>query len=117
MLNLKEFNVIKQEQNDHFYRFTVERKELPYMCINCGWIKSEHDTSEGVFRPHQVKERTVSDISMHGKKVCVRGIRSTSSVRERERCYVNLLLVLDTYHTWYFTYRRPILNQRYGYGS
>ncbi len=40
MLNLKEFNVIKQEQNEHFYRFTVERKELPYMCTNCGWIIS-----------------------------------------------------------------------------
>ena len=69
ILNLKEFNVIKQEQNEHFYRFTVERKELPYMCTNCGWIKSEHDNSEDVFKPHQVKEKTVSDISMHGKAV------------------------------------------------
>lgn len=69
MLNLPEFKVIKQEQNVHFYRFTVERKELPYMCTNCGWIKSEYDSNSAEFKPHQVKERTVSDVSMHGKAV------------------------------------------------
>lgn len=36
MLNIPEFTVIKQEQNEHFYRFTVEKKELPFMCTNCG---------------------------------------------------------------------------------
>lgn len=69
MLNLPEFNEIKKEQNDYFYRFTVETKELPFMCTNCGWIKSEYDSNQGDFRPHQVKERVVSDISMHGKAV------------------------------------------------
>lgn len=69
MLNLPEFNVIKQEQNEHFYRFTVEKKDLPFMCTSCGWIKSEYDEDTAEFKPHQVKERTVSDISMHGKAV------------------------------------------------
>ena len=61
MLNLKEFNVIKQEQNEHFYRFTVERKELPYMCTNCGWIKSEHDNSEDVFNKFAKKPPLLSE--------------------------------------------------------
>lgn len=70
MLNIPEFNVIQQEQNDHYYRFTVERKEPPYMCTSCGWInRSDENAPDVAFRPHQVKERTVSDISMHGKAV------------------------------------------------
>ncbi|RHW37306.1 ISL3 family transposase [Neobacillus notoginsengisoli] len=73
MLNLSEFKVIKQEQNNHFYRFTVEKKEMPYMCMQCGSIQFIHegeDIADNVeFKLHQVKERTVSDISMHGKAV------------------------------------------------
>ncbi|GFN32488.1 ISL3 family transposase [Paenibacillus xylaniclasticus] len=70
MLNIPEFNVIQQEQNEHFYRFTVECKEPPYMCTSCGWInRSDEDAPDMAFRPHQVKERTVSDIAMHGKAV------------------------------------------------
>ncbi|MDQ4712035.1 ISL3 family transposase [Bacillus subtilis] len=69
MLNIPEFEVVKQEQNEYYYRFTVERKELPYMCTNCGWIKSEHDKAEDVFRVHQIKERTVSDLPIHSKAV------------------------------------------------
>ncbi|MGJ3548975.1 transposase family protein, partial [Bacillus subtilis] len=68
-LNIPEFEVVKQEQNEYYYRFTVERKELPYMCTNCGWIKSEHDKAEDVFRVHQIKERTVSDLPIHSKAV------------------------------------------------
>lgn len=73
MLNLPEFNVIKQEQNEHFYRFTVEKKEPPYMCMQCGCVQLIHEgdsIGDNVeFKLHQVKERTVSDISMHGKAV------------------------------------------------
>lgn len=73
MLNLSEFKVIKQEQNHHFYRFTVEKKDPPYMCMQCGCVKFIHE-GENIgdnveFKLHQVKERTVSDISMHGKAV------------------------------------------------
>lgn len=39
MLNLPEFNVIKQEQNEYFYRFTVEKKDQPYMCMQCGCVQ------------------------------------------------------------------------------
>jgi transposase len=69
MLNIPEFKIVLAEENEHFYRFTVERKETPTICLQCGWIKSEHDKPEDMFRPHQIKERTVSDISMHGKAV------------------------------------------------
>lgn len=69
MLNLPEFNVINQEMNEHYYRFTVERNKTPEICTNCGWIKSEYDKSYEVFKPHQVKERTVSDLPIHSKAV------------------------------------------------
>jgi transposase len=74
VLNLPEFNVIKQEQNEYFYRFTVEKKEDPYMCMQCGCVRFITEDGENVgdnveFKLHQVKERTVSDISMHGKAV------------------------------------------------
>lgn len=75
MLNLSEFNVLETGQNDHFYRFVVETKELPYMCTNCGCTKIQLP-EEGIdigreikFSPHQVKERIVSDISIHAKPV------------------------------------------------
>ncbi|MED3800201.1 ISL3 family transposase [Lysinibacillus capsici] len=73
MLNLPEFNVIKQEQNEYFYRFTVEKKDPPYMCMQCGCVQFIHE-GENIgdnveFKLHQIKERTVSDISMHGKAV------------------------------------------------
>ncbi|KYC80767.1 hypothetical protein CHCC15325_3095 [Bacillus licheniformis] len=69
MLNLPEFEVLLKEQNEHFYRFTVERIEPPFICTNCGEIKSEYTNPDAEFKRHQVKERTVSDISMHGKAV------------------------------------------------
>lgn len=73
MLNLPEFEILLKEQNEHFYRFTVERIEPPYMCTQCGCVKFMHE-GENIgdnveFKPHQVKERTVSDISIHGKAV------------------------------------------------
>ncbi|EEL78790.1 Transposase TnpA [Bacillus cereus AH1271] len=71
MLNLPEFNVILKEQNEHFYRFTVERNELPYLCTKCGWIKTDLFEEDRTmhFKVHQIKEKTVSDISQHGKAV------------------------------------------------
>jgi transposase len=75
MLNLSEFNIIKQEENEYFYRFTVETKEPPFMCLNCGCTKLQIP-EDGIdigreikFSPHQAKERIVSDISIHAKPV------------------------------------------------
>lgn len=49
MLNLPEFNIIQQEQNEHYYRFTVERSEPPYMCTSCGWIdRSDEDVPKQI---------------------------------------------------------------------
>lgn len=78
MLNLPEFNVLMKEQNDHFYKFTVEKTDTPIFCTQCGWMKMSMFEGGGKlfpedvgkdFKPHQVKERIVSDISMHGKAV------------------------------------------------
>lgn len=37
MLNLNEFEVIKRETNEHYYRFTIEAKERPIHCTHCYW--------------------------------------------------------------------------------
>ena len=59
MLNLPEFEVLLKEQNEHFYRFTVERIEPPFIRTNCGEIKSEYTNPDAEFKRHQVKEPTV----------------------------------------------------------
>ena len=37
MLNLPEFEVIKKEVNSHYYRFTIQAIERPFMCTHCCW--------------------------------------------------------------------------------
>ena len=74
MLNLSEFEVVKQEQNEYYYRFTVECKEPPMVCTSCGWIgPSEFGCLPGdegkEFKRHAIKERIVADMPMHGKPV------------------------------------------------
>lgn len=56
ILNLPEFNVILKEENEHYYRFTVETKELPYMCTQCGCVRfiyEDENIGDNVeFKPH-----------------------------------------------------------------
>lgn len=35
MLNSPEFEVIKKEVNSHYYRFTIQAIEIPFMCTHC----------------------------------------------------------------------------------
>lgn len=56
MLNLSEFNEILKEENEHYYRSTVETKEPPYMCTQCGCVRFIHE-GENIgdnveFKPH-----------------------------------------------------------------
>ena len=37
MLNLPEFEVIKKEVNEYYYKFTVVAKDRPYVCTQCLW--------------------------------------------------------------------------------
>ena len=37
MLNLPEFEVIKKEENEYYYKFTVIAKERPFVCTQCLW--------------------------------------------------------------------------------
>jgi transposase len=61
ILNIEEFNVLKQEENEFDYRFTVEVKEEPDFCPNC--------LKNGKFIKHSIKEREVWDLDMHSKRV------------------------------------------------
>ncbi|MDP4174164.1 MAG: ISL3 family transposase [Bacteroidota bacterium] len=64
-LGLNEFNILKTETNDYDYLFTVEKAESPTICPKCGHMNIENKP----FWKHNTKERTLSDISMHGKRV------------------------------------------------
>lgn len=59
-LNLPEFKVIGTQENDHDILFTVEAKEPPYYCPECG--------STSIYK-HGKTERFVRDLSMFGKRV------------------------------------------------
>ena len=37
MLNLSEFEVIKREENEYYYKFTIIAKERPVVCTQCLW--------------------------------------------------------------------------------
>ena len=65
MLNLKEFEVIKREANEHYYRFTIEAKERPMHCTHCYWDELLEDKDR--FIVHSSKQREVSDMPIHGK--------------------------------------------------
>lgn len=67
MLNLKEFEVIKREANEYYYRFTIEAKERPIHCTHCYWDELLEDKDK--FIVHSSKQREVSDMPIHGKPV------------------------------------------------
>lgn len=67
MLNLKEFEVIKREANEHYYRFTIEAKERPIHCTHCYWDELLEENDK--FIVHSSKQREVSDMPIHGKPV------------------------------------------------
>lgn len=73
MLNLSEFNIVKKEVNDYFYRITVETKDRPMFCTKCMWDEDQAklfpEYKGWEFKLHSTTERIVSDISMHGKAV------------------------------------------------
>lgn len=66
MLNLKEFEILKKESNEYYYRFTIQAKDRPMVCPNCLW---DEDFEEERFIIHSTKERQVIDTPIHGKPV------------------------------------------------
>ena len=73
MLNLPEFEVIKKEVNEHYYRFTIQATERPFICTQCCWeeldLPIEDENKGKKFIIHSTKEREVADIPIHGKPV------------------------------------------------
>lgn len=59
-LNLPEFKVIGTQENNHDILFTVECKELPYCCPECGSIS--------IYK-HGKTKRFVRDLNAFGKRV------------------------------------------------
>ena len=66
MLNLPEFEVIKKEVNEHYYRFTIQATERPFMCTQCCWeeldLPIEDENKGKKFIIHSTKEREVANM-------------------------------------------------------
>ena len=69
MLNLSEFEVVKREENEYYYKFTVIAKERPFVCTQCLWDESPILGDNKKFTIHSSKERQIFDIPIHGKPV------------------------------------------------
>ena len=69
MLNLPEFEVIKREENEYYYKFTIIAKERPFVCTQCLWDESPILGDNKRFTIHSSKERQLFDIPIHGKPV------------------------------------------------
>jgi transposase len=66
VLNLSPFNVIKVEESEHDYIFTVEPKNKPLGCEKC-WR-----SNEGQIHKHGSRERIIRDINYQGKRVGIK---------------------------------------------
>lgn len=66
VLNLSPFNVIKVEESEHDYIFTVEPKNKPLGCEKC-W---RSDASQ--IHKHGSRERIIRDINYQGKRVGIK---------------------------------------------
>lgn len=69
MLNLPEFEVIKKEENEYYYKFTIVAKERPIVCTQCLWDETPIMGDTRKFTIHSSKEREIHDIPIHGKPV------------------------------------------------
>ena len=69
MLNLPEFKVIKREENEYYYKFTVVAKQRPFVCTQCLWDESPIMGDTRKFSIHSSKERQLFDVPIHGKPV------------------------------------------------
>jgi hypothetical protein len=66
-INLPEFRVIKAEENEFDYRFTVETIEEPDFCPQCFYTTDSPRYDGKPFIKHGIKDREVWDLDMHGK--------------------------------------------------
>ena len=69
MLNLPEFEVVKREENEYYYKFIIIAKYRPFVCTQCLWDESPIMGDTKRFSIHSSKERQLFDIPIHGKPV------------------------------------------------
>lgn len=69
MINLPEFEVVKKEVSEYYYRFTIKAIERPFMCTQCMWDEMPILGDDKKFIVHSTKEREVADVPIHGKPV------------------------------------------------
>ena len=69
-LSLPEFTILKKETNEYDYKFTVETSEAPILCPHCHYTYVDIPGIDGEpFKRHGVRDRLVSDVDMHRKRV------------------------------------------------
>lgn len=100
-LSLPEFNILKKEGNKYDYFFTVECKERPDFCIHCMWdetqakIFPEYKGWEE-FILHETRERIVTDLDMHRKRVKVKILHKRYKCPLCGKTFFELLDSVDT---------------------
>ena len=75
MLNLPEFEVVKREENEYYYKFTIIAKYRPFVCTQCLWdevsrIKREFRGCTRQPRWGKDKEKYFEKLN-HVKKICL----------------------------------------------
>ena len=99
-LSLPEFNILKKEGNKYDYLFTVELKKRPDFCIHCMWDEFTADMFEESkgkrFKVHETRERMVTDLDMHRKRVKIKIIHKRYKCPLCGKTFFELLDSVDT---------------------
>lgn len=67
ILELEEFNIIKEFRSEEFVKFVVEPCEKPTFCSKCGSVFRENVK----LKLHDIRKRKVSDLDLRGMKVII----------------------------------------------
>jgi transposase len=69
ILELDEFEIIKQYKNDDYYKFVVKAKDEPIFCSLCSAFHDDVEDDKNHFKLHDTRTRTVADVEFRGRKV------------------------------------------------
>lgn len=87
ILNLKDLEVLKVEENDYDYLITAQAKERPDFCIQC--------YGDNLIK-HSTNERLISDVCIHSKRTKIQLIHRRYKCKDCGYTFYELLDSVDT---------------------
>lgn len=90
ILNLKDLEILKVEENEYDYLITAHAKDRPEFCINCYGDK--------LIR-HSTNERLVSDVCIHSKRTKIQLIHRRYKCKDCNYTFYEMLDSIDTNST------------------